>query len=353
MFKKYLAIVSALVIALSLTSCSKGSESTDSKNDSNVFENAEEEEQYLFLPDGVSLDKDHEYDPEDGVWSDYKKKLIKYIEIFPDEDGYISYDPMGVKFALPEKCHAYLFPYTSVDAYLNFILITDEWFPNVNNYIMISTATVCDMGVRPYCDVKDLYPDILNYRGAMKTQVEKRIPLIEAGEEFQLYNFFDIPDNNLTEMSEEESDDDEEDIADMMFSPDNYIVNMGFGCPDHCYAPDSEISGMNSEITENGNRLDLKLEYSVKRYGIDMDKNVHWIVDAPSDEKKYITAKRVEFSCDVRTDIRFDEEGFLLKLKAYVPENCDGETFGNNNYHLVADNILGGNSPYKEDGTLK
>ncbi len=351
MFNKYLSLAVSMVIALGMTSCSKGAESTDSKADSNLLaENAEEKERYLFLPDGVSLDEEHQYDPEEGVWSDYKKGIIKYTEIFPDEEGYISYDPMGVRFALPEKCRAYLFPHTSVSDYLNFILITDEWFPNVHNYIMISTASACNFGVRPYCNVKDLYPDILNYKGAVKAQIEKRIPVIEAGEDFSVYNYFDISHNDLTEISEDDVT--EEDITDKMYSPDNYLVNMGISFGDRSRAPDSEMSEVKSEITENGNILDLKLDYSLKRYGNDMDKNVHWIIDMSPDNEKYVTAKRVEFSQDARTDICFDEEGFLLDLTTYVPEDCSGEPFGSNNY-LTADNILGVNSPYKDDGTLK
>lgn len=347
MFKKYLAILSALVIALGLTSCSKDAESTDSKTDSNVFENAEEEEQYLFLPDGVSLDKEHEYDPEDGIWSDYKKGLIKYIEIFPDEEGYISYDPMGVKFALPEKCHAYLFPETRVGSYESFIIIIDEWFPDVNSYIMISTGTSCTLDIRAYNDdAKELYPDIQMFRSVMKSQLEKWIPVLESGEKIYIYDYFNISDNNdLNKKTEGEEEKDNN--MDILKSVGNdagvCLVGGSFISDKHGYAPDSEMSDVESEVLDDGNRFNLQMKYLVKRYGIDMDKSIHWIADVNPDDTTSIIAKRVEFSYDVKTDMRFDEDDFLSNIITYVPDNWNGDTYCNN--YFVPDNILGNSSP--------
>lgn len=346
MFKKYLAILSALVIAFGLTSCSKGTESTDSKTDSNAFVNAEDEEQYLFLPDGVSLDKEHEYDPEDGVWSDYKKGLIKYIEIFPDEEGYISYDPMGVKFVLPEKCHAYLFPETRVGDYENFIIITDEWFPDVNSYIMISTGTSAELEIRPYYDdVKEfLYPDYQIYRSALKSQLKKFTPVLAAAEEIYIYNYFGISDNNnLTKNSDEKTEETKDKIDSMISSEEFDLLGTGIMWSAHGYAPDSEMSDVESEVSDDGNRFDLQMNYSVKRYGIDTDKSVHWIADVNSDDTTGIIAKRVEFSYDVKTDMRFDEDGFLSSISTYIPDNWNGDIYCNN--YFVPDNILGKSSP--------
>ncbi len=346
MLKKYLSLAVSMVIALGMTSCSKGAESSDSKADSNLLaENAEEKERYLFLPDGVSLDEEHQYDPEEGVWSDYKKGIIKYTEIFPDEEGYISYDPMGVRFALPEKCRAYLFPFTGVGDYENFIIITDEWFPDVKNYIMISTGTSCTMEVRRYDDdVKSFYPEVSQYRSAVKSHFEQWLPILKEGEGIYIYDYFNISDNNVINM---DANDDENALAVMKKSGGNSSISLiggSYGSERRGYAPDSEMSEIESEIIEDGNRFDVKLSYSVKRYGADMEKNVHWLAEAPIDDTKSTMAKRVEFSYDTKTDMRFDEEGFLSEVSAYVPENWSGEDLFYNNY-FVPDNILGELSP--------
>jgi len=343
MFNKYLSLAVSMVIALGMTSCSKGAESTDSKADSGISaENAEEEEQYLFLPDGVSLDEEHQYDLDEGVWSDYNKGIIKYTEIFPDEEGYISYDPMGIRFALPEKYRAYLFPYTGVMDYENFILITDEWFPDVKNYIMISTGTSCMMSVRRYEDeVKESFPEVSQYKSAVKSQLEQWLPILEWGESIYIYDYFNISDNNVVNK-------DNDDALDVKKKSDEKLkislIGGGYGSEKRGYAPDSEMSEIESEITEDGSRFDVNLRYSVKRYGTDMEKNVHWLAEAPIDDTESTMAKRVEFSYDTKTDIRFDEEGFLSEVSAYVPENWNGEDYFFHNYY-VPDNILGELAP--------
>lgn len=343
MFNKYLSLAVSMVIALGMTSCSKGGESTGSKAESTISaENAVEEEQYLFLPDGVSLDEEHQYDPEEGVWSDFENGIIKYTEIFPDEEGYISYDPMGVRFALPEKCRAYLFPHTQVSDYNNFILITDEWFPDVKNYIMISTGTSCMMSVRRYEDeVKESFPEVSQYKSAVKSQLEQWLPILKWGESIYIYDYFNISDNNVVNK-------DSDDVLDVKKKSDEKLkislIGGGYGSESRGYAPDSEMSEIESEITEDGSRFDVNLRYSVKRYGTDMEKNVHWLAEAPIDDTESTMAKRVEFSYDTKTDIRFDEEGFLSEVSAYVPENWNGEDYFFHNYY-VPDNILGELSP--------
>lgn len=349
MLKKYLSLAVSIVIALGITSCSKGKESTDPKTDSGISaENTEEKAQYLFLPDGVSLDEEYQYDPEEGVWSNHNKGIIKYTEIFPDEEGYISYDPMGVRFALPEKCRAYLFPSTGVGDYENFIIITDEWFPDVKNYIMISTGTSCTMEVRRYDDdVKSFYPEVNQYRSAVKSQFEQWLPILKWGESIYIYDYFNISDNNV--INKDSDDKDSDDVLDKMNKAGESgklsLIGGSYGSERRGYAPDSEMSEIKSEIIEDGNRFDVKLSYSVKRYGADMEKNVHWLAEAPIDDTESTMAKRVEFSYDTKTDIRFDEEGFLSEVSAYVPEKWDREIYSYNNNYFVPDNILGELSP--------
>lgn len=343
MLKKYLAFAVSVVIALGITSCSKGKESTDPKADSGISaEITEEEDQYLFMPDGVSLDEEYQYDPEEDVWSDYNKGIIKYTEIFPDEEGYISYDPMGVRFALPEKCHAYLFPYTLVMDYENFIIITDEWFPDAKNYIMISTGTSCMMSVRGYeGEAKENFPEVSQYRSAVKSQLERWLPILKWGESIYIYDYFNISDNNIVNKDNDDA------LDEMNKAGKNKTISLiegSYGAAERDYAPDSEMSEIKSEIKEDGNRFDVNLRYSVKRYGVDMEKNVHWLAEAPIDDTDSTMAKRVEFSYDTKTDIRFDEESFLSEVSAYVPENwSEGDYFVHNYY--VPDNILGELSP--------
>ncbi len=340
MLQRILSSLTALTLTLGLSACSETESSSTgvltSMSEAEGLAKYREDNPYCFLPDGLSLDEAN------AITSSKQKALeknssrilqIRYAELTPDADGYIHDDRMGVKFMVPSGYTAYLFAETGVGEYERCIILTSEYFPVVNNYIMISNGTSVSLSFGNYENAKSWFSTEQAYRDQCTADLKELIKLLCANEDLYCYNYVNVKSNSV---GNSEADQNKKELVNSVGnSPDSILgcdFLSGFG---YEQAPYSEMTQQTSEFFSDNARIGVKISYHQTRYGVETDKNSYWICDLDGGE----LGKRIEFSYDSNADLAFDEESFLAEVTSYVPESWDGESYYNQGF-AVDDNLL-------------
>ncbi len=308
-------VLTMLLSALLLAGCADAESSSLSereKYESALEEYTENENPYAFLPDGVRMD-DSEH----------------ISELSPDGEGNIGFDKLGVKLPYAGRTYIYERSPWNVKEYNYFcsaaMFVTNEFFPEVTDYVMISYYTDLEPVILTYDDAKVRWPEeLLNtvtpteeaYLAEVRAELDKMKNYLAAHEVMYDYNFFGLPKGTYTS---DPSDDDFKSNA--AASPDMHFLGIssvsGTG---KALAPESYHTEPSAEMLELENGCyAVRIKYQQVRYGVECSKEVYWVY-----HKGGVRLHRIEFSHDTRAgEAAFDPQTFLASIELTDPSIKD------------------------------
>ena len=314
-------LIAVTLAALLLCGCADSSSLTSGeKFESALEEYTEETNPYAFLPDGVRMD-DEEH----------------VREIQPDGEGYITFDKLGVK--MPYAGKTYIYERSPWDEQvINLccsaaMFITNEFFPKVNDYVMISYYTDIDPEIISYQRAKEIYPkemlDILapdeaSYLSKVKKELNELQGFIAAHEIMYDYDYFDLPkDAVFDETSHEDFNIDTKLSQELNFVGISYVSRSN-----KAIAPETSHTELAAETVELENGYyAIKLTYEQKRYGIDCEKEVYWTY-----HRGGTRIHRIEFSHDKRSENRMFNAADVLSSIEFTDPTIIAEGGADQNY---------------------
>lgn len=308
-----------LAAVMLLSGCAKGESSslTEQEKLESELDGFNQENPYAFLPDGVDLnDKEH------------------VQELEPDDEYNINYEKMGVRFPYSGKAYLYErdpwgIQHTNIYCQAA-IIVTTEFFPELNDYVMIQPFTDIEPYIVTYGNAIEHFnkdapslKDEAAYLEEVRREIGMLAPYFAAHEVMYCYDFFDIPDNSF-------QSDPSGDEYKMPMSTNIQFVGAGYGSTTHKWTPpETERSEPVYEALElPDGRFAVKICYTQKRYGIENEKEVYWIYCNGGK-----SMHRVEFSHTPGAERLIEPESFLSELELYdMTTDTDEEAIGIYNY---------------------
>lgn len=339
-------LIPLLAAAMLLCACNeKGSSSEtieDMMSQANEI-NYMEEDPCACLPDTVSLDDEkhtHELEPDNGV---------------------ITLDRMGVSMKLPDGYNAYLFeqddtanyykemakdpdkakdlekpadPNQTCDAAL---FLVNGNFPYSHEFIRVGYYTSIFAEYQPmqWFEENTDYRAIktkTDYKKLLQSDLDKLSDAFIANEGLDAYDYTHLDSAHKEWLELGHNSNDTATIPDILWvSPVDNI----FRAP----ADDSSVGEIKCEQVElESGYIGLKLTYELKRHGVEMDKEVYWLLDLDAQEE-FSVMRRVEFSKDKGAVWGVSPETFLKDFKITPPDYADPgypiDYFGVNNLTFV------------------
>lgn len=326
--KKCTAFIIALVLSL-LCSCSGkggGESAPDSSKPDKIKEimseadelNETKADTYAALPDGIDLD-DTEH--------------ARVLEA--DKEGNITYERLGVSFHLPDGYTAYIYehdPKEGVDEEMEddpeynpeptnltceaAIFLLGPNFPYSSEFIRLTYFTrIAIIAADPEMVINETHQPFkeintyADYMEALRSDMDHLKPYIIFNEGLDKYNYVDLEDTEIDNIMMYLDDDlYEKDYNSILGCDETMVLN-------RATAPDSDLGEISCEDCELDNgSFGLKLDYYLRRKGIDMDKQVYWLY-----REGVKVMQRVEFSKDKGAKMTADEKSFIESLDFFEP----------------------------------
>ena len=256
-------VICALTAALLLCGCAESDQSSKPTDEliSIAGEASEADDDiYATFPDGVRLDSD------------------KATELLPDSSGVINSPKYGVKFILPSQYRVYDYDnrdgergthnFTCDDA----LFITSPYFPDVREYMRISSEGELMIGVMSYESMKDnnyhslTYTDYIDY---LKNDIDYYAETIMMYENTDTFDYVGVKTQYEGDVYRERKEK----------NTSNYQTLVLAGVSgNRKEAKDSETTDMRYEPVEfNDGKFGLRIDYKLKRKGKYVDREVYWL----------------------------------------------------------------------------
>ncbi|MBR1382932.1 MAG: hypothetical protein IJ555_03845 [Ruminococcus sp.] len=327
--KKTTIFIIALTGLMTLSACNDASSSYEDIKDkmSRAEElNKSDTDEYVCFPDAVRLD-DEEHTRE-----------------LEADGGRVAYDRLGVSFELPDGFNAYIFEQDDLAEYYEEISVHPEKagkipkpddpnytceegifllngsFPYLHEFIRVGYKTSVIFEFSPFSWYSE-HPDVqikpastrTEFADMLRRDIEKLIPAFIANEGLDAYDYthLDSAHKEWLELGLNLNDPDSM-TEDINIAPVNNI----FRTP----ADDSSVGDISCEQIELENGyLGVRLDYELKRHGVEMEKQVYWLLDPEADESICVM-RRIEFSKDKGSQWLCSPETFLKDFDITPPD---------------------------------